>query len=371
MTRQFLRPLGGANVMTTVFVSGCYDILHGGHIEFFRQARALGDRLVVCFASERVLVAHKQRPSAMPELHKRAILESIRFVDEVILGTGEDLGLDFRDHFLRVRPQILAVTEDDRYAEKKRALCAEAGARYVVLPKTLPFDPISTTEIVRRVRTPREVPLRVDVAGGWLDVPRLARAGAYIVNCTVAPLVSLGEWPYKVGAGLGGSAARAMLLGKDSVDSELDAGVGWQDPAVIRETGLCVWRSGPKPVLELKRNPDFLAGRLALLWTGQDHLTPSLVDRRRDYDAIARAGSVAAEAARARSLDGLGEAVNLSSGVQRDEGMAPLPDRGERAKKYCGGGWGGYAVYLFGGKSERDGFVNAVPDARAVEPHLA
>jgi hypothetical protein len=59
--------------------------------------------------------------------------------------------------------------------------------------------------------------------------------------------------PYQApGAGLGGSAAHAFLNGKDPVQSELDLGVGWQDPAVIRETGLCVWRSGPKPVLDFK-----------------------------------------------------------------------------------------------------------------------
>ena len=54
------------------------------------------------------------------------------------------------------------------------------------------------------------------------------------------------------GAGLGGSAAHALINGRDPVQSELDLGVGWQDPAVIRETGLCVWRSGPKPVLDFK-----------------------------------------------------------------------------------------------------------------------
>jgi cytidyltransferase-like protein len=356
--------------MITVFVSGCYDILHAGHVEFFRQARALGDRLVVCFASDRVLTAHKQRPSALPEAHKRALIESIRYVDEVVMGEGAELGLDFLDHFIRLRPQVLAVTEDDRFADAKRSLCARTGARYVVLPKTLPFEPISTTEIVRRVRIPRAVPLRVDFAGGWLDVPRLARPGASIVNCAVAPLVSLVDWPYNIGAGLGGSAARAMLVGKDSVDSELDAGVGWQDPAVIRETGLCVWRSGPRPVLALKRNPDCLAGAMALLWTGGDHRTPSLVDRGRDYDAIARAGAVAAEAARGGSLPGLRDAVRLSYQVQRAEGMAALPDRGEAAKKYCGGGWGGYAVYLFGGREARDRFVEAEAGARAIEPYL-
>ena len=34
-----------------VFVSGCYDILHAGHIQFLREARALGDELTVCLAA--------------------------------------------------------------------------------------------------------------------------------------------------------------------------------------------------------------------------------------------------------------------------------------------------------------------------------
>ncbi len=356
--------------MITVFVSGCYDILHGGHIEFFRQARALGDRLVVCFASGDVLVAHKQRPSAMPEVHKRALLQALRDVDEVVLGDGPELGLDFRDHFLRIRPQILAVTEDDRYVEQKKALCARIGAQYVVLPKTLPFDPISTTEIVRRIRTPQEVPLRVDFAGGWLDLPRFARPGGYIVNCSIVPCVSLGDWPYKVGAGLGGSAAYTMLLGKDSVDSELDAGVGWQDPAVIRETGLCVWRSGPRPILHLKRNPDLLDGTLALLWTGNDHVTPNNVDRGRDCDLIERAGSVAAEAVRTGSRADLWQAVRFSYQAQLGEDMPELRGCGEQARKYCGGGWGGYALYIFAERAERDEFVRSNDNGRPVEPFM-
>lgn len=356
--------------MTTVFVSGCYDILHAGHIEFFRQARQLGDRLVVCFASDNSLAAHKERSSVLPEAHKRALLEALRDVDEVVLGDGRELGLDFQEHFLRIRPQILAVTEDDRHGEKKQALCARIGARYVVLPKTLPFEPISTTEIVRRARTPRSVPLRVDFAGAWLDVPRYGRDGAYIVNCTIVPRVGLADWPYEIGAGLGGSAAHAMLTGTDPVDAELDAGVGWQDPAVIEETGLCVWRSGPRPALHLKRHPDLLEGSLALLWTGGDHVTPDNTDRQRDYDLIEQAGSVAAEAVRDGSREGLWQAVRLTYQAQMDEGMAELPDHGEQARKYCGGGWGGYAVYLFRDRMERDAFARSHGDARAVEPFM-
>jgi glycerol-3-phosphate cytidylyltransferase-like family protein len=65
--------------MTHVLVSGCYDILHAGH--------------------------------------KAAIIASLSMVDRVVMGEGPKHGLDFEEHFLRLRPDILAVTEDDQYAE--------------------------------------------------------------------------------------------------------------------------------------------------------------------------------------------------------------------------------------------------------------
>ena len=219
-------------------------------------------------------------------------------VDQVVVGNGHKKGLDFEEDFLRIRPQILAVTTDDKYGEEKRDLCARVGGcRYVVLPKTEPaFKPVSTTSILRRIRAPDELPLRVDFAGGWLDVPKFAVPGAFIVNVTIEPRVSLASWPYERNAGLGGSAAWSMLNGSDGVASELDLGVGWQDPAVIAEGGLCAWRSGARPVLDAKRSGDCLRGRMALWWSGASHDTPSVVDQRRDFERIKSAGAVARDA---------------------------------------------------------------------------
>jgi cytidyltransferase-like protein len=362
--------------MIRVFVSGCYDILHAGHVQFFREARARGDHLTVCFASNDVLWLHKQRRSSLPDEHKRALIAALDMVDDVVIGEGHDEGLDFKAHFLRLRPNILAVTDDDKYGDLKCELCAQVGARYVVMPKTPPQSPpISTTQIVRFIRAPEVAPLRVDFGGGWLDVPRLARAGAYIVNCAISPTVSLREWPYERNAGLGGSGAWALLNGKDGIGSELDLGVGWQDPAVIAETGLCVWHSGQRPSLEIKTSGDFLRGRMALYWTGTPHDTPGFVNDPRDYGAIARAGATAREAVWRNDLAGIAAAVQQSYAVQRTEGMDPLAgERGEIpgaiAWKYCGGGFGGYAVYLFAEQSQRDAACER-NGFRAIEPYVA
>ena len=359
--------------MRHVFVSGCYDIIHAGHVQFFREAKELGDFLTVSFASSEVLWKHKQRRSSLPDEHKKGILEALEVVDQVVIGTGNEHGLDFLEDFRRLRPDILAVTEDDQYGDLKRALCAETGAEYIILPKTPPqYEPVSTSQLVKWIRAPKDAPLRVDFAGGWLDVPRHARSGGYIVNCAITPKVSLRDWGYERNAGLGGSGAWALLNGHAGVDEELDLGVGWQDPAVIRETGLCIWRSGPRPSLELKTDGSLLNGLLALWWSGKQHDTPAVANQKRDYAAIEKASLLAREAVLTASVGRLGQAIAASYAVQLSEGMDPLPEvEGCLGRKYCGGGFGGYALYLFESTAHRETFVNARPEAeaRSIEPY--
>ncbi len=220
---------------------------------------------------------------------------------------------------------------------------------------------------------PTEVPLRVDIAGGWLDVPALAQPDRFIVNCTFMPGVSLQRWPYEYGGGLGGSAAKAILEGKDAIQQELLT-AGWQDPAVILETGLCVWRSGPKPILDFKANPDWLAGKMLLMWTGKPHVTGDLLKLPRDYTALGDASRVARSGIAGKSITVLGAAIEKNYEVQLGEGMQELPrPHGVLACKYAGSGHGGYAFYLFRCQEDRAEFLESMDHTfklTPIEPYM-
>lgn len=356
--------------MKKIFVSGCYDILHGGHIEFFNQAKSLGDYLIVSFASDEILWKHKGRKPSIPQQHKFNIISSLCMVDEVVVGDDMDkTGFEFEEHFARIRPDALVVTEDDTFESDKRALCEKYGAEYIVLPKSLNYETTSSSSIVNNIRAPRVSPLRVDLAGGWLDVPKHAVKDSYIVNCAIQPLVSLNEWQYEQNSGLGGSAAWAYLNGKDCVQSELDAGVGWQDSAIVKESCLCVWRSGDRPALELKTNPEFLNGRMAIMFTGKHHITTDILNIERDYDQIAIISRIARTGVEKRCIVVLSTAVNLSYIQQLDEGMDTLPSPpGSIARKYCGSGHGGYALFIFDSQKSRDTFADD-NNAIKIEPY--
>lgn len=359
----------GTKKRKTVLVSGCFDLMHFGHVQFLQDAAALGDRLVVCVAGEAPLAQHKGRFPAIPTEHKAAILKEFECVDDVVIATkAVKKGMDFVPYLNSIRPDILAVTTDDQYIQEKRILCKSRGIEYVSLPKRLDFEQISTTEIRKRCAAPVWVPLRVDFAGGWFDVPKLAEDGQYIINCTITPGLSLEDnWAHP-GAGLGGSAAWAMLRGDDPVEFELACGVGWQDPACLVETGLCVWKSGYKPSLDFKQSAEWLDGLMAIKKIPGHHKTVDLVNKPRNYNLIRTAGTVGRNAVRHKSIHELSQAIQLTARMHFEEGMDQLPHFGEMAAKYCGSGYGGYALYLFPKRQERDEFV-VQHDGIAIEPY--
>ena len=68
--------------MRTVITYGTFDILHVGHINLLRRARALGDRLVVGLSTDEFNQG-KHKSSLLNYENRKAVLESIRYVDEV------------------------------------------------------------------------------------------------------------------------------------------------------------------------------------------------------------------------------------------------------------------------------------------------
>lgn len=139
--------------MKKVFISGTYDILHAGHIQFFKEARELGDFLVVSFCSDKNLMLYKNRKSAMPEDNKKIILESIRFIDKVIVGNDDGGIWDFVPAFFEEKPDILAITTDDKFIEEKRKFCKKNRVKLVILSKTLPMATSTcTSSIIKNIK---------------------------------------------------------------------------------------------------------------------------------------------------------------------------------------------------------------------------
>ena len=77
--------------MKIVIVSGGFDPIHSGHIAYLKSAKELGDKLIVALNSDEWLV-NKKSKFFMPFIERKAIIESIGFVDEVIDFKDDEAG---------------------------------------------------------------------------------------------------------------------------------------------------------------------------------------------------------------------------------------------------------------------------------------
>ena len=155
-----------------VFVSGCYDMLHSGHVAFFKEASAYGD-LYVGIGSDQTIEGLKGRKPVYSENERLYMVKAIRYVKDAYINSGSGM-MDFVDSVEKVKPDIFVVNEDGD-SEIKRTFCQERGIEYVVL-KRVPEDGLvarSTTAIRTTVKS--QLPYRLDLAGTWIDQPYVSK----------------------------------------------------------------------------------------------------------------------------------------------------------------------------------------------------
>ena len=101
--------------MKTIWVNGCFDILHPGHIELFKVAKSLGDKLIVGIDTDEKVKSDKGNDRPINSLHfRKSMLESIKYID-VVLSFGSKSELE--DLIELYSPDILMVGSDWKNGE--------------------------------------------------------------------------------------------------------------------------------------------------------------------------------------------------------------------------------------------------------------
>jgi cytidyltransferase-related domain len=150
-----------------VFVSGCYDLLHSGHVEFFRQAAEYGD-LYVGIGSDKTILEYKSHKTVYSEQERLFMVKSIRYVKDAFINQGSGV-LDFLPTLDIVRPDILVVNSDGG-SDAKRRLCEERGMEYIVLDR-VPQAGLQARSSTELKKVGSRIPTRLDLAGTWIDQP--------------------------------------------------------------------------------------------------------------------------------------------------------------------------------------------------------
>lgn len=194
-----------------VFVSGCYDMLHSGHVAFFKEAATYGD-LHVGIGSDATIQDLKGRPTINSEHERLYMVKSIRHVTDAWVNRGSGL-MDFEQEVRTFRPDIFLVNEDGN-SPAKAALCRELGIDYIVLNRVPePGLPTRSTTALRS-DSKCQIPYRLDLAGTWIDQPYVSKHHpGWAITVSLEPVVEYNErcgmststrnaarelWPYQL-----------------------------------------------------------------------------------------------------------------------------------------------------------------------------
>ncbi len=234
-----------------VFVSGCYDLLHSGHVEFFRQASQYGD-LYVGIGSDATILGYKHHKTVYSEQERLFMVKSIRYVKDAYINAGSGI-LDFLPTLDIVKPDILVVNSDGGNDDKRR-LCEERGMEYVVLERD-PHEGLKARSSTDLKKTESQIPTRLDIAGTWIDQPYVSQyAPGWAITISLEPTFEVRErcglststrnvirriWPYNLPNMDPETLARLVFCFENHPEREDGIISGAQDAIGICVPGLC------------------------------------------------------------------------------------------------------------------------------------
>ena len=234
-----------------VFVSGCYDLLHSGHVEFFRQASQYGD-LYVGIGSDKTILHYKNHKTVYSEQERLFMVKSIRYVKEAYINAGDGI-LDFLPTLDIVKPDILVVNSDGG-SDAKRKVCEERGMEYVVLERD-PHEGLAARSSTDLKKSPCQIPTRLDLAGTWIDQPYVScHAPGWALTISLEPSFEIRDrcglststrnlikriWPYQLPNMDPETLARLVVCFENHPEREDGIISGAQDSIGICVPGLC------------------------------------------------------------------------------------------------------------------------------------
>jgi len=129
--------------MVKVMATGTFDLLHMGHIYYLKEAKKLGDKLVVVVARDSTVRKLKHEPIT-PEEMRLDIIKELKIVDEAVLGHEDDMYATVKE----IKPDIIALGYDQIHDEKKieqELKKRKLIARVVRLPKYSDMEDLDGT----------------------------------------------------------------------------------------------------------------------------------------------------------------------------------------------------------------------------------
>ncbi|MBQ0090431.1 MAG: adenylyltransferase/cytidyltransferase family protein [Prevotellaceae bacterium] len=244
-----------------VFVTGCYDLLHSGHVEFFKQAAQYGD-VYVGIGSDATIEEYKHHKPMFPEQERLFMVKSVRYVKDAYINAGSGV-IDFLTTLDIVKPDIFIVNAEGG-SQEKREICKQRNIEYIELQRT-PHEGLearSSSALKLAMNKGEEtdkqsvgLPTRLDLAGTWIDQPYVSYYHpGWAITISLEPTFEVRErcglststrnmikkiWPVKLPKMEPETLARLVFCFENNPEREAGHISGAQDSIGICVPGLC------------------------------------------------------------------------------------------------------------------------------------
>ncbi|WP_319481199.1 adenylyltransferase/cytidyltransferase family protein [uncultured Draconibacterium sp.] len=174
-----------------VFVSGCYDMLHSGHVAFFKEASQFGD-VYVGLGSDKTVADLKGRHTINSEQERLYMVKSIKYVTDAFVNSGSGI-MDFKNELEELQPDYFVVNEDG-YSPTKKELCNSMGIELKVLERIPDAGLPARSTTSMRTGDNCTLPYRIDLAGTWIDQPYVSKYHpGWAITLSLEPVIEYNE----------------------------------------------------------------------------------------------------------------------------------------------------------------------------------
>ena len=134
------------NNQTIVFKSGCFDVIHIGHIMMLQDAASLGQILVVGIGSNDTVQRQRKTKTVFDEFNRAYVIASLECVDYVVVLREESHGnVDHADFIRQIQPDYFVISSDDNSLDPKKILAKAAGVKFITRD---PFKVLNYGELI-------------------------------------------------------------------------------------------------------------------------------------------------------------------------------------------------------------------------------
>jgi len=142
--------LPGGKEGRIVLTGGCFDILHIGHVRFLSEAKKMGDYLMVLLENDEKIrkLKGESRPVFIQK-ERAEMLSALRSVDLVVLLPAIENDSDYLNLMIKIKPDVIAITENDPHIEKRKDQAKKIGVELKVISY---IETLSTSKLAEILR---------------------------------------------------------------------------------------------------------------------------------------------------------------------------------------------------------------------------